>query len=80
MKHSAPKITAPADHNSFGQAMTSFEHTLYANFHHLTYLPLILFVVAFSIVLASFATKHNGTRAASYAVAVLLVAACIFIL
>jgi hypothetical protein len=79
MKQTSVTAVAAA-HNTFGQIMIGFEHTLYANFHHLTYLPLILFIIAFSIVIASFATKHGGARAASYLVAVLLVVACVFII
>jgi uncharacterized transporter YbjL len=76
------KHTVPAAHDTFGQIMTSFEHTLYANFHHIQYLPLILFVFACGFVAAPLLAKQSTapTRAAFYLIAVLLVVACIFIL
>ncbi|GCF07340.1 hypothetical protein [Dictyobacter arantiisoli] len=80
MKQTFPKSTVSAAHNAFAQTMIGFEHAMYANFHHLTYLPIILFLIAGGILLASFSTKHGGARAASYAVAILLVVACVFII
>lgn len=82
MKQTFPKSTAPAVHstNTFGQTMLGFEHTLYSNFHHFQYLPIILFLIAGGIILASFSTSQAKIRAASYLVAVLLVVACVFII
>jgi hypothetical protein len=80
MKQTSMTVTAPVDHSTIGQLMTDFEQSLYNSFHQVTYLPIILFLIAITIFIASFNTKHGGARAAGYVVAVLLVVACVFII
>lgn len=73
---------APTDQTQFGQTMLGYEHTLYANFHQYSYLPIILFLIAGGIFLASLHAKNSSAaaRMACSVVALLLVVTSIFII
>lgn len=72
------KQTVPVN-QSIAHTALGIEHTLYTNYHHITYFPIMLFIIALLVLLVSSKTKSIA-RILSYLVAIALVVACVFII
>lgn len=59
--------------------MNQILHSIHTSLHQYSYLPILLFIVAMLIIVASIHSKNDRMRYAGYVVAVALVVSVVFI-